>query len=52
MLYNVQLDKLNQNRETLLYEKLTLQQKILEEILLDVLLKKEEISKRNNIWKH
>ena len=32
----------------LLYEKLISQQKALEEILLDVLIKKEKISKKNN----
>jgi hypothetical protein len=39
---------LSVNDISLIYEKLELQQKILEEILLDVLLKKEEISKKNS----
>lgn len=40
---------LSQSKETLLYKKLTQQQQILEEILLDILLKKEEIAKRDII---
>lgn len=40
--------QLGDNDISLIYEKLKLQQKILEEILLDVLLKKEAISKKNS----